>query len=738
MVTAATPLRAASRDGALRGIAGSLVVVTAFAGVVQGLLLLASGVPWNSREAVLDQAFPVITTACLIGAVVGALIVDRRPGHRIGWLFCLGQAGLAIGLAAKALAAAVLVHGLDLPQTVGHLGAWFGFLLGPTYGLALMGCLLVLAPGGHLPSRRWTWVPALLAGGYALVVAGLAVLAPWEFDPSAEAVGARHRWARVLVMTGQLGITCGLVGSAAALSMRLRRSSGEERQQLRWIGAAAVLLAATICVMVIHELLGGAGTPVSAYISAAFYLAYLAVPVATGLAVLRYRLYDIDVIIASTLRLGALALFTTTAYVLVVIAIGQAVGSRTGTHQVWSSLFAYVTVALGFQPVRRQVDAVAERLVHGARAAPYDSLAQLTRQLVAAPSEAELPGLIARSSASALGARSSHVTIDMPPDRPVTFTWPAASRAVPAARRGESVMRVPLMHDQSVLGELTLILPVGRAPTRRERRLLDELARQAGTALHNAALASRLRARERSLSQLAVELEASRRRVVTAVEAERAEVAMLIRRDVVVHLTGLPPSLSALSEQVRGDPLGVEHALLQMKQSIGTAIEALRGITGGLLPPALARGGLAAAVGAYAARQSPPHRVQVHLPVGQRFPPSVEMTSYMFIVSASSELAPAALITIQAQGDRLQLVVQGRRSSPPGRHGAEDRIRSVGGDVERDESDGCVTWRAAIPLTTPSAHADISESAPPARDVVPRATAATRPSPPTGGPGGIG
>ena len=124
--------------------------------------------------------------------------------------------------------------------------------------------------------------------------------------------------------TADLGTTLGLVAAAAALIVRLRRARGEERQQLRWIVVAATALAVALAVMVGVGVARGAVAPW--YFQAAFYLGYLAVPVATGFAVLRYRLYDVDLVIGSAVRLAALAAFVIVGYVAVVVALGRALG----------------------------------------------------------------------------------------------------------------------------------------------------------------------------------------------------------------------------------------------------------------------------------------------------------------------------------------------------------------------------------------------------------------------------
>ena len=360
-------------------LAWLLAAVTVLACVAQGLLLAVAGVPLFSAEA-LDQAFPIIDIALVIGAAVGAMIISRHPGHRIGWLFCVGQAGAAIGLAIQAVSVGVLVHGLPLDRKVGEVAAWLSRLVGASFALALLGLLLLLVPNGRLPSRRWRPVFILLVAGYAVVVVGLLLIPP-------SSLGQDIRTARLspvataMELIGQLAITIGLVGGIIALVVRLRRSVGEERQQLRWIAVAALALGLSLVLYVADNVVHGGAGSFGWLFTVLFYLGYLAVPVATGFAVLRYRLYDVDLIIGSAVRLAVLGVFVTGGYVALVVAIGGLVGG--GSRPPWASLVAYVLVALAFQPLRRHVGRLADRVVYGERAAPYDSLSAFGRQLAA-------------------------------------------------------------------------------------------------------------------------------------------------------------------------------------------------------------------------------------------------------------------------------------------------------------------------------------------------------------------
>src|ERR1700712_2109502 len=298
-------------------LAWLLAAITVLASMAQGVLLAAAGIPLFSAEA-LDQAFPIIDVALVIGAVVGAMIIARHPGHRIGWVFCVGPAGAAIGLAIQALSVGVLVHDLPLPMEVGEIAAWISRVVGASFALTLLGLLLLLVPNGRLPSRRWRPVFVLLVAGYAVVVGGLLLIPPSRFgqDPGTPPI---FGVATGMELVGQLAITIGLVGGVLALVVRLRRSVGEERQQLRWIAVAALALGLSLVLYVADNVLHAGGGSLGWLFTILFYLGYLAVPVATGFAVLRYRLYDIDLIIGSAVRLAVLGVFVTGGYVALVV-----------------------------------------------------------------------------------------------------------------------------------------------------------------------------------------------------------------------------------------------------------------------------------------------------------------------------------------------------------------------------------------------------------------------------------
>ena len=679
-----------------------LVGVTLLACAAQAVLMLAAGIPLFSSEA-LQEAFPIIPLALVIGAVIGALIIGRHPRHRIGWLFCVGQAGAAVGLAAQAIATGVLKHGLPLPQPLAELAAWISRVFGASYALTLLGLLLLLVPDGHLPSRRWRPVLWLLAGGYGLVVAGLLLIPPRSFGPGGPAqVG---RTATLMEVVGQLTVSLGLLGAAVALIVRLRRSAGEQRQQLRWIAVAALALGLTLIVYVVDNLLHGGASSLGWLFSVLFYFGYLAVPVATGFAVLRYRLYDIDVIIGSAVRFAVLGVFVTVGYVAVVVVIGGAVGGSASSP--WPSLVAYVVVALAFQPLRRHVGRLADRVVYGDRAAPYDSLAAFGRQLAATLSERELLMVVARGSANAFGVRGACATVLLAQRPDVTEVWPEGIDGAPT-------VVADVRYDGDLVGRIGLVPAPGHSMRRSDLRLLREFADRAAPGFRNAALAAALRERGDELIRQDVELTAARRRLVTAAVHQREQVAAAIRARVVAVVQQLPAALDALRYRVIADPAGTAQELNRMQTAVATAIEQLRFITAGVLPPLLARHGLLAALQIYATQSA--HRPTIHPEGGLdnlRFGASAETTAYAFCIWAVEALGAGSRIVLSADGRWLRVGVTGSHhgdtligDTPEWQH-IVDRVEAVGGRVapiqpaEREAADGPVAGELTVAAVLP-------------------------------------
>jgi signal transduction histidine kinase len=644
--------------------------------VAQTVLLGLAGVVPFSAEGV-DEAFGVVTVATVCGAAVGAAIVTRHPGHRIGVLFCVGEAGTAFGLAAQAAGVAVRRGALPWPVATGHWATWTGQVFGGSYAFLLLALLFLLVPAGTLPSRRWRWALVLAAGSYAVVLAGVVLAGPDRLDPQVIEPPAS---VTALALGGQIGQILAVAAALIALLIRLRQADGEERQQLRWIAVAAAVLTASLLASLAFGL-GRSATlpPAVVAVDIVLSLGFLGIPVATGFAVLRYRLYDVDVIIGSAVRLGVLVTFVTAGYVAVVVVLGRLAGGE--GVPAWVSLVALVTVALAFQPVRRRAGLLADRAVYGDRAAPYEALATFSAALGTSTSEHDLLPRVARAAAAVTGAVRAEVDVPVPDDDLLVAHWPGPGN-VPGP-----VVEVAVRDGDEVLGHLRLTLEPGDALPRPQRRLLDELAGRTALALRGARLAAELAAREEALLRANAELASSRRRLVTAGNAERERVAAAIDERVTTPMRPLPSRLAVLEREMPLDPAAVIAELGALRGRTERALDELRTITGGIFPALLARRGLLAALEAHADASG--GRVNVEAGPGSdgRFAADVEAAAYFCAVAGD---AGPLQVAVTADGATLRVQVTGAAPDGQDRVRVVDRVEAVGGHVEPLRDGGIV------------------------------------------------
>jgi hypothetical protein len=344
----AAPMRPAARIG--WGLCLLVIIMVAVA------LLFRLGTPEPSSMAA-ELGDWLLTTSAIPCAVVGALITARRPGNPIGGLL------LAIGLtlAGFSLADAYFPYGLTRPNLPGlRLAAWLtAWLWIPA--LAALNLLLLVYPTGRLVSPRWRPVAWLIAGWAALFVLFLALYPDVEVDGVSffpDPLGPSGRIAKVLDHAWPVFSLLSpvlLLASAGSLLVRFRRAGGVERQQLKWlayVGGLAVLLNPLLLVLSVAFLTWG-------------------IPVAIGIAILRYRLYDIDLLINRTLVYGLLTAVLGLGYAVVVLVLGQFFGGVTGDPPSWVIAGATLAVAALFQPARRRIQATVDRYFNRRR---YDAV----------------------------------------------------------------------------------------------------------------------------------------------------------------------------------------------------------------------------------------------------------------------------------------------------------------------------------------------------------------------------
>jgi len=303
-----------------------------------------------------------VTTGELLGQLVfvlfgwfGALIVSRRPSHPIGWLLC--AFGLANGLAA--FASEYAIYGLVSTPGAAPGAAALAWVTSWLFAvnLALLTTLLLLFPSGRPPSPRWRWVLWLASVGNGLIVIG--ALALWPLRGAALLQTDGPEPGSVLAELGNVGFLAALAAllvAGASLVVRFRRARGVERQQLKWL-----LYAVAIAVLGTPLLsLAPSRTP-ELVVDLASALLIALIPVTVGLAILKYRLYDIDRLINRTLVYGLLTALLASVYALVVLVLGQLFGGLGTNLPNWAVAAATLAVAALFRPARRRIQQGVDR-----------------------------------------------------------------------------------------------------------------------------------------------------------------------------------------------------------------------------------------------------------------------------------------------------------------------------------------------------------------------------------------
>ncbi len=592
-------------DRRVRWARGAFVLaVTTWLATLLGYVLLrpdTSG-DWGGATLVANLPFVVMV---LVFDVIGLLITTRRPGNAIGWLI------LGIGLAWSAG---------DLLSAFGQFAFDHGWsdadvliaLSQPTWlpPIGLTGTFLILLfPDGHLPSPRWRWFAWTIAVGMTLM--GFAILlAPGTFEDSGYpgvsnplTIDAIGRFINML-LPGLLIIPIGMLGSAVALVQRYRRSAGMERQQMKWLAYAAALVAFTYAgVMVASLLKGSAPDPGWLLVWQTVSISTFAlIPIAIGFAVLKYRLYDIDVVINRTIVFGALALFIGAVYVAVVVLLGSAIGATTTNPAL--SIAATAIVAALFEPVRVRVQRVANRFVYGERATPYEVLSRFSERVAGTYATEDVLPRTARVIADGTGAE--HVAIWLRVDETLheRGAWPIGDAfAAPIPMPGPDLPAfpatqavVPVRHSGELLGAVTVTKPRGEQLTPGEASLLADLAGQAGLVLSNVRLTTELQTRLDEIARRQQELRASRQRIVTTQDAERRRLERNIHDGAQQHLVALAVKLRLVRGVLAKDPERAAGMLGELRSEVEDAIETLSSLALGIYPPVLEESGIAAAL----------------------------------------------------------------------------------------------------------------------------------------------
>ena len=369
----------------------SLLAFLACVSLAVGGLLFAFLNGRDPGEIVRDNIL-VVAVLTTVFSGVGALISSHRPGNPIGWIFC--AAALFQGLSnfgSEYATYALLTEPGSVP-----LGAWVSWLSSwvwaPGLGLILV-FLPLLFPDGRLPSRHWAWVGWTGGASIATISALVFVLLWPERGPALLRAPVEEEGGSLWVidlLVGDFAFPLMLLaGLAAVVSLfaRFRRARGEERQQIKWFAYAAAL---TLFWMFLIEGIPDSSPLFEAVTNTLGVLVVPSIPVAAGIAIFRYRLYDIDLLINRTLVYGVLTASLALVYVGSVSALQYAFRALTGGGSQLVIVASTLVIAALFGPLRRRIQAVIDRRFYRRK---YDAARMLEAFSARLRDETDLPSL---------------------------------------------------------------------------------------------------------------------------------------------------------------------------------------------------------------------------------------------------------------------------------------------------------------------------------------------------------
>lgn len=632
-------------------------------------------------------------------AVVGAMILRRHPRHRVGWLALAGGFSTNVSVFSGAYAGySISVHVLPFASIALWVRGWLWYV-----GLvSLFVALPLVFPDGNLLSRRWRplmW--AVLVGCVAQVLMVTLTEALYGF-PRPDGPYPQLGWL-LAPLTPLSGICflAPLIGAVASTALRYKRADPSTRQQLKWFLATVVMQAALWAVAQAVSAFSGQSPYEVAILDVLIPLALLLIPLAIGIAILRHRLYDIDLVISRGLAYSGLAIFITSAYLLVVVGVGVLLGTG-GRPNLVLSVVAMALVALLIQPLRQRLEQLANRLVYGIPADPYAILAEIARTTGTTDADRAL-ARIAQAVARGIGGRQVRVHLRLASGDEQVASWPAGAA-------GPFPHRFDVVHAGEAVGEI-------EAEAAGEAALGDALMVQAGLALRTLRLSSELAARLRELEFQAHELAASRTRLVQAQETERRRLERDLHDGIQQELVVLIAKARLARNELARDPATAGTTLADLQASAQRALTELRALTRGIHPAVLSSRGLVEAVEAMAARAPLDVRVVAEDRVrASRFPPEIEGAAYFGVAEALSNVikhaeARTVIVDIGSGAGGLNICVSddgrgfdAKAAVTSGLRGLRDRVEALGGDLEIQRLAPGTRLRLSLPVSA-AAHA---------------------------------
>jgi signal transduction histidine kinase len=645
----------------------------------------------------------VLVTIQAVGAsafaILGSVVVSRQPRNPVGWLLVLSGFFFAYIAAANELYLQVVLNGGDTSGINAYV-LWVGnfawlFAMVPVFTF-----LPLLFPTGRPLTPRWRPVVWFVVVAISLTLVGSAFKAG-PLDGALAVDNPLGIDSTVLGIAGSVGsISLILAGLASIISLvlRFRRSTGTERQQIKWVASAAALfpIAAT-------------GLGFSEATWPLLIVALVILAIAVSVSMLRYRLYDIDVVINKALVFALLAGFITSVYAAIVVGLGRLL--PIGEGNLGLAIAATALVAVAFEPVRVRVQHWANRLVYGHRATPYEALAAMTGRIGAAADPGSALPEAARLLAEGTGAAETVVWVaEGGMLVPRAVAGDEAGSPEPMSLTGDEVperpgaLMQPVRHEGRLVGALSLSKRPGEGASSADRQLLEDLAGQAALLLAN----TRLRTR---LSDRLVELRTSRQRMLVAQDRARHALERDLHDGAQQELVALKVKLGlARTIAEREGASDIATRLADAATVADQAVDTLRDVARGIYPPLLESEGLAAALSAQARRSD--LAVTVLDRTDARYARDIEATAFFCVREAvrnAAAHADAENAHVELTGSPTSLTVivsdDGRGFDPEAiSHGdglthMYDRADAAGGSLEVASRPG---HGATITLTLPA------------------------------------
>jgi signal transduction histidine kinase len=636
-----------------------------------------------------DGPFLFIAITMVAGyCTIGALIASRTEGNPIGWLLITVGVGFLLGGMTDEYLTLAYRRGWDdraLTTFVGWLTNWVFLAL-----VLPIPWILLLFPDGTLPSRRWRPVGIAILVSSALAAVA-SILAPGPIDASVPSAPANPTGVEslkpvidvVLAVVAVSLLTLGFA-SVAGLFLRYRRSRGEERQQMRWFVATCAFGAALLLGAIASA--WGLEADETRPINEAFFFAFFTVlavglPGACAIAILRYHLYDLDLVVRKTVLYTTVALLLIGAFLVFAYVVGQAVIEANPL-----AIFASIAMGLAFWPAVRLARRVADRVVYGGRATPYEVLTDFSHRVAGSYAAEDVLPRMALILSEAVGADRAVVWLRVGNELRPAGVAPADGTVPDAVRsHGDRLPQLPddaaveIRYQDTLLGALTVSMPANDPMNASKDRLVRDLASQAGLVLRNV--------------RLIEELRASRQRLVAAQDEERRRLERNIHDGAQQQLVALTVKLRLLEQIVGRDPAKATEIATQLQTEASAALDDLRDLARGIYPPLLADKGLPAALEAQA-RKLP---VPVSVEAGDlgRLSQDVEAAIYFSCLEALQNVtkyaeASQVRISLARSNGRLSFAVTddgvgfdpSAASHGTGLQGIADRLDALGGTFE--------------------------------------------------------